>query len=172
MPQMFKLRFPVSEIVRWAESYSYPGEHKIVNELSPRARARGHLTRAEFLALCRWKTPRSQPRCAINTSTQVREATQIALATEDERAKMYILRCLAGVGWPTASVILHFCDQRPSPILDYRALWALGVARPPVYTFEFWWAYTRFVRQLAQATGQGMRTMDRALWQFSTERQG
>jgi hypothetical protein len=147
--------------------YAYPGEEEIVNELSPRARSRGSLTRAEFLTLCRWKTPRSQPRCATNTSARVREATQIALATEDERAKLYILRTLAGVGWPTASVILHFCDARPYPILDYRALWSLGFARPPTYTFEFWWAYTGFVRRLKQSTGHDMRTIDRALWQYS-----
>ena len=93
--RVFRLRFPLSEVSQWAKSYSYPGEDKIADELTPRARARGYLTRAEFLALCRWKTPRSQPRCAMNTSAQVREATQIALATEDERAKMYILRSLA-----------------------------------------------------------------------------
>jgi len=170
--RVFRLRFPLSEVSHWAKSYSYPGEDKIADELSPRARARGYLTRAEFLALCRWKTPRSQPRCAMNTSAQVREATQIALATEDERAKMYILRSLAGVQWPTASVILHFCDKRPYPILDYRALWSLGFAKPPAYTFEVWWAYTGFVRQLAHSTGHDMRTIDRALWQFSKTRQG
>ncbi len=168
---VFKLRFPRSQIPRWAKSYRYPGEEEIVDELSPRARARGYLTRAEFLELCRWKTPRSQPRCAMNTSARVREATQIALATKDERAKMYILRSLAGVGWPTASVILHFCDKRPYPILDYRALWSLGFARPPAYTFEFWWAYTGFARRLAQSTGHEMRIIDRALWQFSKARQ-
>lgn len=168
---VFKLRFPRSQIPRWGKSYRYPGDEKIVDELSPRARARGYLTRAEFLELCRWKTPRSQPRCAMNTSARVREATQIALGTKDERAKMYILRSLAGVGWPTASVILRFCDKRQYPILDYRALWSLGFARPPAYTFEFWWAYTGFVRRLAQSTGHDMRFIDRALWQFSKARQ-
>jgi hypothetical protein len=151
--------------------YSYAGEEKITDELAPRVRARGYLTRPEFLELCRWKTPRSQPRCSANTSAQVREATQIALATDDERAKTYILRSLAGVAWPTASVILHFCDRRPYPILDSRALWSLGFAKPPAYTSEFWWAYTGFLRRLAQSTGQDMRTLDRALWQFSKEHQ-
>lgn len=169
---MFKLRFPRSEIPRWAKSYSYPGEDKIVDELSPRARCHGYLTRAEFLELCRWKTPRSQSHCATNTAAQVREATQIALGTTDERAKAYILRTLAGVAWPTASVILHFCDRRAYPILDYRALWSLGFAKPPMYTFDFWWAYTNFARRLAQSTGHDMRTLDRALWKFSKEHQG
>src|SRR5260370_42139000 len=169
--QVFKLRFPPSEIPRWAKGYAYLEGDKAVDELSRRARARGYLTRAEFLELCHWKTPRSQPRCATNTAAEIREATEIALATADERAKMYILRSLAGVGWPTASVILHFCDRRPYPILDYRALWSLGLRRPPVYTFDFWCAYTEFARLLARSTGLDMRTLDRALWRFSKERQ-
>jgi hypothetical protein len=170
--QVFKLRFPPSQIRRWAKGYAFLEGDKIVDEVSRRARARGYLARTEFLQLCRWKTPRSQPRCATNTAAEIKEATQIALATADERAKMYILRRLAGVGWPTASVILHFCDRRFYPILDYRALWSLGLARPPVYTFDFWWAYTTFVRRLARSTGLDLRTLDRALWQFSKERQG
>jgi hypothetical protein len=169
--QVFKLRFPPSEIPRWAKGYAYLDGDKAIDALSRRARARGCLTRAEFLELCRWKTPRSQPRCATNTAAEIREATEIALATADERAKMYILRSLAGVGWPTASVILHFCDRRSYPILDFRALWSVGVPRPPVYTFDFWWAYTEFARRLARSTGLDMRTLDRALWRFSKERQ-
>lgn len=167
---MFRLRFPPAEIPKWAEAYAY-GDGAVADGVSPGARARGVLTRAEFLALCCWKTPRTQPRCATNTAAQIREATRIALTTDDEQAKMYILRTLAGVGWPTASVILHFCDTRPYPVLDYRALWSLGWAKPPAYTFEFWSAYTRFTRALAQSTGHDMRQVDRALWQYSKQHQ-
>ena len=168
---MFTLRFRPGEISRWASAYSDPGEDRIVETLAAQARARGHLTRPEFLRLCRWKTPRSQPRCEQNTAARIREATEVALASPDERAKAYILRSLTGVGWPTASVRLHFCDKRRYPILDYRALWSLGLAKPPAYTFEFWWAYTTFTRELARSTGHDMRTLDRALWQYSKARQ-
>src|SRR5215831_5705749 len=112
MMPVFRLRFPRRDIACWASGYSSSVD-TFVEQLASRARARGHLTRPEFLALCRWKTPRSQPRCATNTATRIREATEIALATRDEAAKAYILRSLAGVEWPTASVILHFCDKRP-----------------------------------------------------------
>jgi hypothetical protein len=169
---MFRLRFPASEIPRWAAGYSYPGEGRIVDTLAPKARTRGYLKRGEFLALCYWKTPRSQPRCARNSAAQIREATEIALASSDERAKMYILRSLSGVDWPTASVVLHFCDHAPYPILDYRALWSLGFPKPPSYTFDFWRAYTDFTRQLSESSGQDIRTVDRALWQYSKEHQG
>jgi hypothetical protein len=168
---VFKLRFSPSRIQHWASRYSYPGEDFIVQTLAPAARARGYLARREFLHLCHWKSPRSQPRCAMNSAARVREATTIALGTADEPAKMYILRTLAGVEWPTASVIVHFCDKRPYPILDYRALWSLGYVRPPTYSFDFWWAYTSFCRNLARSTRNDMRTLDQALWQYSKERQ-
>ena len=168
---VFRLRFPRPEIADWASRYSYPAEDSIVDAVGPAVRARGYLKRGEFLRLCRWKTPRSQPRCAENSASQVREATAIALATDDERAKMYVLRSLAGVEWPTASVILHFCDGRPYPILDYRALWSLGYQKPPAYTFDFWMAYTAFTRELARSTGLSMRIVDKALWQYSKQHQ-
>ena len=168
---MFRLRFRASEISHWASRYSYPGEDSIAATVNATVRARGYLTRPEFLRLCRWKTPRSQPRCAQNPASRIREATSIALASDDDRAKVYILRSLAGVEWPTASVILHFCDARPYPILDYRALWSLGYRKPPPYTFDFWMSYTTFVRGLSQSTGLSMRTVDKALWQYSKEHQ-
>ncbi len=167
---MFRLRFSPVDLPRWAKAFT-DSQAAVIDEVSAGARARGVLTRPEFLALCRWKTPRTQPRCATNTAAQIREATQVALGTGDERAKIYILRTLAGVGWPTASVILHFCDTRPYPVLDYRALWSLGYARPPAYTFEFWSAYTDFTRALARSTGHDMRTVDRALWQYGKQHQ-
>lgn len=168
---VFQLRFPPSEIPHWAGRYAYPGEDSIVDEVGPASKDRGYMTRKEFLHLCRWKTPRSQPLCAKNPAARVREATEIALATDDERAKMYILRSLVGVEWPTASVIVHFCDKRPYPILDYRALWSVGYPKPPAYTFDFWLTYTVFTRELARSTGYDMRTVDRALWQYSKEHQ-
>lgn len=168
---MFRLRFSEDRIADWAARYGDPGEDEIVRVLASRARSRGYLSRGEFLALCKWKTPRSEPKCASNSASRVRTATRLALGTCDERTKIGALRRLNGVGWPTASVILHFCDARPYPILDYRALWSLGWAKPPTYTFDVWWAYTVFTRDLARATGHSMRTIDRALWQYSKANQ-
>ncbi len=51
-------------------------------------------------------------------------------------------------------------------------LWSLGHAKPPAYTVDFWLAYTRFMRDLAVASGLSMRELDRALWQYSKENQG
>ena len=166
-----RLRIPESELRAWADRFTDSSEDRIEATLAPRVRTRGFLLRDEFLALCRWKTPRSQPRCASNDEDYVREVTRVALATRNEELKIRALLLLAGVSWPTASVILHFCDRRPYPILDMRALWSVGYARPPAYTFAIWWDYTRFVRGIRSRTGLSMRAIDRALWQYSKERQ-
>jgi hypothetical protein len=170
MPK-FCLRISGNELPAWATRYSYPGEPEIEKRVATPARARGHLLREEFLELCRWKTPRSQPRCARNGEDYVREVTRIALAATNEELKIRVLLLLEGVGWPTASVILHFCDRGPYPILDVRALWSVGLRRVPGYGFSLWWEYTRFVRAISRQTRLSMRTIDRALWQYSKERQ-
>jgi len=167
----FRLRISDDELPRWASRYSYPGEAEIEKRVAPTARARGYLMRDEFLELCRWKTPRSQPRCAANRDDFVREVSRIALAATNEELKIRVLLLLAGVSWPTASVILHFCDHGRYPILDFRALWTVGFRRLPRYTFSLWWEYTCFVRDVSDRTGLPMRTIDRALWQYSKERQ-
>jgi hypothetical protein len=128
---MLRLRFPESQIEHWADHYSDPNESEIEKQIAPKARAQGYLTRDEFLAICRWKTPRSKRLCARNRESFVEEVTRIALSTRDEELKIRILLLLSGVGWPTASVILHFCDRARYPILDYRALWSLGIRKPP-----------------------------------------
>ena len=64
-----------------------------------------------------------------------------------------------------ASTLLHFCDKRPYPILDYRALWSLGYTEKPHYTMKFWLKYLAYVRELAEHLTQDIRTIDRALWQ-------
>jgi hypothetical protein len=69
--------------------------------------------------------------------------------------------------WPTASVILHFCDRGRYPIVDVRALWSLGVTTPPAIDFPVWMEYTRFLRGVSADAGVSMRTLDRALWQYS-----
>ena len=132
---------------------------------------RGYLTRAEFLRICFWKTPRSKPHCAKNSAHAVQTITRATFTSSDDALKMDLLRLLKGVDWPTASTILHICDERPYPILDVRAVWSLGFTKPPAYTMEFWLAYVAFTRELAARSGLSIRTVDQALWQYSKERQ-
>ena len=169
---MFKLRFDLAHIPKWSAGYSYEGsDARFLEEVRPAVQKRGYLTAAEFREICYWKTPRSQSRCRQNTPDEIRALTHAALATDDEALKMELLRLLHGVEWPTASTLLHFCDARPYPILDYRALWSLGYARPPHYTMPFWLGYVEYVRDLACRSRHPIRTVDRALWQYSKARQ-
>jgi hypothetical protein len=106
-----------------------------------------------------------------NTPEYVQEITGIALQAKEERVRIEVLTLLDGVGWPTASVILHFFHKDPYPILDFRALWSLSLKVPNEYDFTFWWTYVECCRQLASECGLTMRRLDQALWQYSKEKQ-
>ncbi len=167
----FHLRIPEDQVSHWAARFSDAGDGLVETRIGPEARARGYLRRGEFLKICRWKTPRSRRLCEQNSGAFVRKVTRAALSTRDEELKIRTLLLLSGVGPPTASVILHFCDRGRYPILDVRVLWSLGIAKLPAFTFPFWMRYVEFLRGLADRTGHDMRTVDRALWQFSKENQ-
>jgi hypothetical protein len=168
----FRLRFPASSIDRWAGRFSDASDAFIEKEIAPAVRRQGYLTREQFLRIAEWKTVRSRPRCERNEEEYVREVTRAAFATTDERFKIHALRLLEGVEWPTASVILHFCDRGRYPILDVRALWSSGLDGSPSHAFGLWMAYTGFLRGVAAKAGVSMRTLDKALWQYSKEKQG
>ena len=170
-PSPFTLRFPPADVPHWAARYDTPGDAAIADELAPAARARGHLTHDELLALGRWKSPRIGPRLAANDPGYVEAVTAAALATPSERLRLAVLTLLSGVAWPMASVILHWCHAEPYPILDFRAVWSVGLNQLPAYDFPFWQAYTACCREVAGGVGVSMRVVDRALWQYSKEKQ-
>ena len=185
MPQIlhppFALRFPLTDIPRWEAAYwdrcsaeDRAREAEIEAVTAPAIRRRGCLTHEDLLALCRWKSPRAVPQARRNDDEYVRAVTQTALAADSERLRIEVLILLSGVGWPMASVILHFGCADLHPILDVRALWAAGVddVSAAAYDFALWQAYTLFCRRTAQEAGVTLRVLDRALWGFAVERQG
>ncbi len=89
----------------------------------------------------------------------------------EERAKIEVLTLLDGVLWPSASVILHLFYEKLYPILDFRALYSVGLEVPKQYSFSFWWPYVQFCREVAQRNSVNMRILDRALWKYSKENQ-
>lgn len=165
----FRLRFDQLEIQGLAERYSYPSGDGEPSIIGSRARKDGFLSRADFLKLCRWKTQRSQKKCAENTRELVREATRVAFTSTEEQMRIGVLMLLRGVDLPTASAILHYCHIEPYPLLDRRALWSVGAVKPTGNKPKFWWSYTVFCRNLAERSGVSMRVLDRALWQYSKE---
>lgn len=84
---------------------------------------------------------------------------------------MKTLLILDGVAMPVASVILHFAFPDKYSILDFRAIWALGWEQPNKYTYDFWIRYCNQVKKLADGLGVSIRTIDKALWQYSKEKQ-
>jgi hypothetical protein len=168
----FALQFPLEQVPAYAARFP-AGEDGDGPAVGRRARERGHYTLAEFRRVCRWKTPRSAPLVAQNGAAAVEAATRVALGeTSGERERVEALLSLRGVGWPTASVLLHLAYPDRYPILDVRALHALGVKAPSSYGFRFWEAYVEACRRLAAEAGVGGRTFDQALWQWSKEQDG
>jgi hypothetical protein len=168
----FSLRFDAALIPELAGRYTYPAEDRMTDEIGPAAKARGYFSRDEFLALCYWKTPRTQSRVRKNPSALIEEATGVALASPFEALRIGALTRLHGVGKPTASVLLHFGHRERYPILDFRALWSLGVdVEPNYYSLSYWLEYVEACRMLAKTNGVSMRVLDRALWQYSKENQ-
>lgn len=168
-----RLRFPTAETKKIAGRYQYGQDETALVKLRPTVIERGYLRKEELALLAHWKAPRSAGHVQSNSEDYVQEITGFALSAETERARVQVLTNLDGVLYPTASVILHFFHKDPFPIIDYRALWSveLDTPAPTQYKFEFWWQYVVFCRKAAANASVDMRTLDRALWQYSKENQ-
>lgn len=169
---MFSLRFDPNAIEFWAARYpDGPVGQRIMNEIVPRTRERGFLTKADFVTICEWNSRRPRARYRSNAEDFVREITRVSFSTKHERVRVEVLTLLNGVSLATASALLHFCAPDPYPILDINSLWSLQATPPSKFDFEFWWQYVRFTRKLAKQAKVDMRTLDRALWQYARENQ-
>ena len=166
-----KLRFPESDIKHWAKKNIYSREEKdLILQKAP-VQNTGYLDKGQLQMVARWKAPRSAGHVTKNSDAFVKEVSEFALQSSDERVRIEALTLLDGVQWPTASVILHLFHTDPYPILDFRALWSVRLEVPKQYIFSFWWPYVEFTRKVAARNKVDMRTLDRALWQYSKESQ-
>jgi hypothetical protein len=116
MASDFHLRFAPSQIEHWASRYSYKDDDAVENGVGPRVRIQGYYTRDDFLTLCRWKAPRAERHFVQNKDDDIRSVTALALSTQDERLKMCLPMALHGLGWPMASVMLHFAAKDHYPM--------------------------------------------------------
>jgi hypothetical protein len=165
----FELQFPAAEIEALAGRFPALDDTPTIR-LGAAARARGHYTRAEFLLVCAWKSPRTRPKVRVNSARAVRAATSVALNPAScEQARVEALLALEGVGVPTASTLLYMAFPADYPILDVRALHALGQKPRSGYTIGYWLAYLDACRAIAAQHGVSLRTLDKALWQWSKE---
>jgi len=131
----------------------------------------GEFGRAEFLAMCRWKSPRSAPQCERNSARVIRRVSRLALGTRDERERLEALCGLHGVGVPTASAILTLVDPRRYGVLDIR-VWKLlfragaveGNPRGQGFHGEHWLQYLACLRREARRLRASVRRVELSLF--------
>jgi hypothetical protein len=156
------LLFPIREIDHCASLYPTSGDKRILS-ISKGAKKRGFCTKNEFATFARWHAARNVRRCSKNDSQMIECATRIALSPKNkfERVRIGILNSLQGVDWPRASVFLHFGHIGPYPILDFCALWSLGLEEEPWrYSFDFWWSCVEYCSNIRDQAGTRMQTLD------------
>lgn len=164
------MRFTHAWVMERVERFGEDGDGE-AGAAGARAAALGFYRRADFLVVVRWKSARALPQAGRNSSRAIASATRAAFAADDEAARLAHLLALRGVGVPIASALLHCAFPALYPILDYRAVEALGEPkRRTSYTAAFWLSYVDQCRRLAADAGVSMRELDKALWQDSRER--
>ena len=164
------LRFPETEIHQWSERYNSGSTEAYFAQIRSKVQEQGYLDKELLKRIARWKSPRRAGLIERNDDDYVKEITSWSFGATNERARIRVLRLLDGVGWPTASAILHLFHKNPYPILDFRALWSIGLDTYR-YSSSFWSDYTHFCRDVASRNQASMRTLDKALWQYSKENQ-
>ena len=142
------------------------------------ARRRGFISRGEFLAMCRWKSPRALHHYQRNGAGRVREASRRALAARNERRRMEHLLALDGVSVPVASAILTLLDPRRYGVIDIRAwqmLYAMrGVDANPAgrgFSVAQWIRYLAALREHARRLRVPVRAVEYTLFLCHRKRQ-
>lgn len=169
-----KLRFDESKIQYWADRYKPRGRiaelESEFRALKPEVQKRSYLNKGELYKVAYWKSWRRADLVERNDDNYIKEITHCAFNATSDRTRIVVLTCLDGIGLPTASAILHLFHKDPYPIIDFRALWSIGIE---TYrdSYAFWQEYVDFCRYIAIRNDVDMRTLDQALWQYSKEKQ-
>jgi hypothetical protein len=147
-----------------------PGTAALIRRLRA-ARRRGYLTKAEFEAACRWKSPRASHLFRANTPRRIRSATTAALGTRDERRRLEALLTLRGISVPMASAVLTLLDPARYGVIDIR-VWQLLHAAGAVegnragtgFTFAHWSRFLDVIRGLGARFKMPARAIERAIF--------
>lgn len=162
--------FTRQQILKLAKRYSYKTKDELVEkEIKKWLRNHKYLDRDKFIRLCLWKTPRRRKNYKKNDDLTVREITSFSFSAKSERVKIESLQMLYGVSYPVASTILHFAFPNKYPIMDFRVIESLEWKQPKSYNFDFWQKYCNKITELAKKYKLSIRTIDKALWQYSKE---
>lgn len=161
----FVLRFPVEMIPTLAAAHVEDDDERRAFAAGRRIAAGGR-GREDLMAIFEWKTRgRGRSRPARNADAEIRDALDLATAARTDRSSIAVLIGLAGVDVPVASAVMTAIDPGRFTIIDFRALWSLGVERrSPYYPVAYYLDYLAACRRIAAETGTYLRTLDRALW--------
>lgn len=149
-----------------------PATAELIGRLRP-VKRRGWFSRAEFLEMCRWKSPRPSRHYERNSAAAIRGVSRTVLATRSERARMQRLDQLHGVSVPVASAILTLIDPARYGVLDIR-VWRLlftirsveGNPRGRGFTLRQWFRYLRELRSHAKKLGVPVRAVEYTLFSY------
>jgi hypothetical protein len=124
-----------------------------------------------------WKSPRVVHHLETNDHGKIKTALDVAVDHADTLKALKELQELKGVAIPVASAILTAIHPDRYTIIDFRALEALDHFE---HDEEFYIAYLQFCKELSlradiseQVDCPGaskLRTLDRALWQWSASK--
>lgn len=169
------MKLSKQDIIQYAEKYDQrflkTKEAEIENEVKSWLKNNRFLNKDKFIKLCLWKSPRPKKSYEKNSEQLIRELTKFSFQTKSEEAGIKSLTCLSGVSFPVATTILHFAFPDKYSIMDFRAIWSLGWEQPKLYTFEFWEKYYKEIQRLSNKFSLPIRTIDKALWQYSKDNQ-
>ena len=140
----------------------------------------GDFTLANLETIVRWKSERAVQYLIGNGNEKIRRVLATAANPEaTTESAMRALLELKGVDLPVASAILAAIYPERYTVLDFRALEALGHARHDVRFYE---EYLAFCKRLAESNivqaqsdlpaPTPLRTLDRALWEWTRSHTG
>lgn len=169
----FVLQFDGSEIPKLAAQYIQLDQGEDEKALKAGNKILSGDYSLENLAIIfRWKTGgRGVSRLRRNSDTELADTLRLVANAATERAAVAVLCGLFGVEVPVASAILTAIKPEAYTIIDFRALESLGInKRQSYYTIDYYLGYLRKCRELAHQSNVDLRTLDRALWQWSKNR--
>jgi hypothetical protein len=185
MVAYFQLQPAEAELQELAEQYWQKAGHK-EQELEKAAFEAGEsirngdFTLANLEAIVRWKSERAVQYLIGNSNDKIRRVLAVATKPDatTETAVTALLE-LHGVDISVASAILAAIYPERYTVLDFRALEALGHARHDVRFYE---EYLAFCKRLAESNivqpqsdlpaPTPLRTLDRALWEWTRSQTG
>ena len=160
-------------IRHWADVYvrnMKSDEQRLLDEIGPAAARRGFYTKAELLAIGRWKANRVIGLLDRNSDADIEDVTRMALAAP-LRFRHRVLAILSGVQRPMASALLTIWDPKTHTIIDVNAVSTLhhfGKLPTAKANDVGYVEYLDTCRKIVEQAGDGvtLRDLDRALWKW------